>query len=103
MIRHRDDLLDSGFEQPVGWLETSVARVAAQVLQVDRIGRSDSLFDFDATSMDALKICARIEAEAGYQVPPHWLFESDVVADLVTRIEAEAPTAEAGRGQAGVS
>lgn len=91
MIRHRDDLLDNGFEQPEGWLETSVAQVAAQVLQVDRIGRSDSLFDFDATSMDALKICARIEAEAGYRVPPHWLFESDVLADLVSRIEAEAP------------
>lgn len=91
MIRHRDDLLDNGFEQPEGWLETSVAQVAAQVLQVDRIGRSDSLFDFDATSMDALKICARIEAEAGDRVPPHWLFESDVLADLVSRIEAEAP------------
>jgi acyl carrier protein len=82
----------------VGWLETSVARIEAQVLQVDRIGRSDSFFDFDATSMDALKVCARIEAEAGYRVPPQWLFESDVLADLVSRIEAEAE-----RGQAGAS
>ena len=90
--------MDSGFEQPAGWLETSVARIEAQVLQVDRIGRSDSLFDFDATSMHALQICARIEAETGYRVPPHWLFESDVLADLVSRIEAEAE-----RGQAGVS
>jgi acyl carrier protein len=89
--------VDTGFEQPVGRLETSVARVVAQVLQVDRIGRSDSFFDFDATSMDALKICAGIEAEVGYRVPPHWLFESDVLADLVSRIEAEAE-----RGQAGV-
>ena len=100
MNRHRDELVDSGFEQPVGWLETSVARIGAQVLRVDRIGRSDSFFDFDATSMDALKICAGIEAEAGYRVPPHWLFETDVLADLVSRIEAEA---EAEPGQAGVS
>jgi acyl carrier protein len=83
----------------VGWLETSVAQIGAQVLQVDRMSRSDSFFDFDATSMDALKICARIEAEAGYQVPPFWVFETDVLADLVSRIEAEA---EAQRGQAGV-
>lgn len=81
----------------MGWLETSVARIGAQVLQVDRMSRSDSFFDFDATSMDALKICARIEAEAGYQVPPFWVFETDVLSDLVSRIEAEAQ-----RGQAGV-
>lgn len=91
MNRHRDDLVDSGFEPPAGRLETLVARIGAQVLQVDRIGRSDSFFDFDATSMDALKICARIEADAGYRVPPHWLFENDVLADLVSRIEAERP------------
>lgn len=90
MFRYRHDLLDSGFEQPSGPLETSIARIEAQVLAVDRIGRSDSLFDFDATSNDAMQICAKIEAEVGYRVPPHWLFESDVLADLVSRIEAEA-------------
>ena len=74
----------------MGWLETSVARIEAQVLYVDRIGRSDCFFDFDATSMDALKVCAMIETEAGFRVPPHWLFESDVLADLVSRIESEA-------------
>jgi acyl carrier protein len=88
MNKCRHDLVDSAFEQPVGQLETSIAAIEAQVLQVDRIGRSDSLFDFDATSMDALRICARIEAEAGYHVPPHWLFENDVLADLARRIEA---------------
>lgn len=82
--------MDSEFEQPVGWLETSVAGVEAQVLGIDRFGRSDSFFDFDGTSMDAIQICARIEAETGFQVPPHWLFENDVLSDLVRRIQAEA-------------
>jgi acyl carrier protein len=54
------------------------------------MGRTDSFFDFGGTSMDAIKICARIEAEAGYQMPPHWLFENDVLADLVLRISSEA-------------
>lgn len=87
--------MDSEFEEPAGWLETSIARIAAQVLQADRIGRSDSLFAFDATSMDALQICARIEAEVGYQVPAHWLFESDALADLASRIESEAEPRQA--------
>ena len=96
MKRCRHDLVDSAFEEPAGWLETSIARIAAEVLEADRIGRSDSLFAFDATSMDALQICARIEAEVGYQVPVHWLFESDTLADLVSRIEAEAERRQAG-------
>ena len=96
MSAYRHDVMDSPFEQPDGGLETSIARIAAEVLQVDRIGRSDSLFDFDATSMNALQLCARIEAETGYQVPPHWLFETDVVADLASRIEAEAEHRPAG-------
>ncbi|HUC59876.1 MAG TPA: phosphopantetheine-binding protein [Streptosporangiaceae bacterium] len=95
MIRHRPDLVDDEFEPPADGLEQSIAAIAAQVLQVDLIGRSDSLFDFDATSMDALHICAMIEAESGYQVPPHWLFETDVIADLADRIKAEARPADA--------
>ncbi len=96
MNRYRHDLVDSSFEQPAGQLEASIAKIVAQVLQVDQIGRSDSLFDFDATSMDALRICARIEAEVGYAVPPHWLFENDVLADLVHRIEAAAGHRQTG-------
>lgn len=96
--------MDSEFEQPAGPLETSIAQIEAQVLAVDRIGRSDSLFDFDATSMDAMRICAMIEAEVGYRVPPHWLFESDVLADLVSRIETAAQAqAQSQDRQAGVS
>jgi len=98
VIRCRDELLDSEFESPAGWLEISVARIGAEVLGVDRMGRSDSFFDFDATSMNALQICARIEAEAGYQVPPHWLFETDVLAELASRIEAAAARPQAGPG-----
>jgi acyl carrier protein len=94
--------VDGGYEQPAGSLETLVARIAAQVLRVDRIGRSDSFFDFDVTSMDAFQICAKIEAEAGYPVPPHWLFENDVLADLVSRIEAQVRV-EAESGPAGLS
>jgi acyl carrier protein len=97
--RNRDELVDSVFEQPVGWLETSVAEIGAQVLAVDRISRTDSFFDFDLTSMDALKICARIEAEAGYQVPPYWLFESDVLSDLASRIGAEAQRGQASQAE----
>lgn len=90
MTRSRQDFLTTRFEPPGDSLEAAVARIQAEVLGIDRMGRADSFFDFGGTSMDAIKICARIEAEVGYQAPPHWLLENDVLADLVRRIRAEA-------------
>jgi acyl carrier protein len=106
VTRSRQDFLTTRFEPPGDSLEAAVARIQAEVLGVDRMGRTDSFFDFGGTSMDAIKICARIEAEAGYRTPPNWLLENDVLADLVLRIRAEAPTctpsgAAAGQAEAG--
>jgi acyl carrier protein len=86
----RQDYVTADFKPPAGALEMAVARIQAEVLGFDRMGRSDSFFDLGGTSMDAIKICARIEAEVGYQMPPQWLFENDVLADLVHRIASEA-------------
>jgi acyl carrier protein len=96
MIKHRGSFLDSVIEQPVGDLEASVARIEARVLRVDQFGRSDSFFDFGGTSLDAITICTLIETETGYRVPPHWVFESDVLADLVRRIASDAERIDAG-------
>lgn len=92
MSKSRQDFLTTEFKAPVGSLEVSVARIQAEVLGIDRMGRTDSFFDFGGTSMDAIKISALLEAEAGYQMPPQWLFENDVLADLVLRLISEAPT-----------
>jgi acyl carrier protein len=86
----RQDFVTTEFQPAASSLEASVARIQAEVLGVDRMGRSDSFFDFGGTSMDAITICARIEAEVGYRIPPHWLFETDIVAELVLRISSEA-------------
>jgi acyl carrier protein len=98
VTRRRAELLDSQFEPPAGSLETAVARIAADVLGVDQIGRSDSFFDFDATSMNVLQICARIETEIGYQIPPHLIFENDVLADLASWVELAAARPQTGLG-----
>jgi acyl carrier protein len=89
VVKCREDFLTTEFVAPVGALEVSVSRIQAEVLGVDRMGRADSFFDFGGTSMDAIKISARIEAETGYRIPPHWLFENDVLTDLALRISSE--------------
>jgi hypothetical protein len=40
------------FEEPRGEEEQSVARVIAEVLDVDRVGRTDSFYDFGGTYGD---------------------------------------------------
>jgi acyl carrier protein len=89
MRESREQFVDHSFEEPQGELEQSVARIMADVLDVDHIGRMDSFYDFGGTSLEAIRICARVEAELGYQVQPTWLFTSDVVADFATKLQAE--------------
>jgi Phosphopantetheine attachment site len=89
MAELRENFTDREFQAPEGPLETSVANIFAEVLGVDRIGRSDSFYDFSGTSLQGIRICARIDLETGYQATPVLLFEADDVADFVKRMAGE--------------
>jgi acyl carrier protein len=93
MTQPREQLVDNAFEEPAGEVERSIARVIAEVLGVDRVGRTDSLYDFGATSLAAMKICARLEQECGWRAEPTWLFLSDVVADFARKVQSESALA----------
>lgn len=93
MRESREQFVDSAFEEPDGEVEQSVARVIADVLGIDRIGSTDSFYDFGGTSLAAIKICARLESERGCRVPPSWFFVTDVVADFARRVQSEATPA----------
>jgi acyl carrier protein len=88
MSESRDQLVDHAFEEPHGEFEQSIARIIADVLDIDRIGRMDSFYDFGGTSLVAIRICARLESELGCQAEPAWLFTSDVVADFAHKVQA---------------
>jgi acyl carrier protein len=90
MTESRDDLVDHDYAAPVGELETAVSGIIAEVLGVDRIGRTDSFYDFGGTSLQAIRICARIEAKLGIQAVPLWLFDNDVLVDFVGRLNGAA-------------
>jgi hypothetical protein len=89
MAEIRESFTDREFQAPEGLLENSVAKIFAEVLGIDRIGRSDSFYDFTSTSLQGIRICARIDLETGYQAIPVWLFEADDVADFVSRMARE--------------
>jgi len=94
MTTLREDFVETDFEAPTSQLEQAVANILADVLSVDRIGRSDSFYDFNGTSLQAIQICARIERQLGIRAQPSWLFTNDLlesfVAQLSTRQEVAA-------------
>ncbi|MEU4217002.1 phosphopantetheine-binding protein [Actinoplanes sp. NPDC026623] len=93
MTESREQLVDTVFAEPEGDGEQAVARVIAEVLGIDRVGRLDSFYDFGGTSLAAIKVCARLEHERGWRVDPAWLFTSDVVADFARKVQSEAALA----------
>ena len=89
MSESREQFVDHAFDEPLGETEATVSAILADVLGIDRMGRSDSFYDFGGTSLQAIRICARIEAEIGCPAQPEWLFTNDVLADLAAKLDAE--------------
>lgn len=94
MTECREQLIDSEFQEPEGTLETAIAKILAEILDVDRVGRTDSFYDFSGTSLQAIRICARIERETGHHALPLWLFETDVLADFARRLRISQQSGE---------
>ena len=61
--------------------EETLARIWAEVLQVDRVGVQDNFFDLGGDSILSLRVVARA-AEAGLQVTPRQVFDRPTVAAL---------------------
>jgi Phosphopantetheine attachment site len=101
----REDLVDTEYVAPEGELDQLVADISAEVLGLDRIGRTDSYYDFGMTSLQAVRICARIHRLTTIRALPVWLFTHDVLADFVARLRepgADDQTEAAAAGDADV-
>jgi hypothetical protein len=97
----RENLVDTEYVAPEGDLERTVAGITAEVLEVSRIGRDDSFYDFGTTSLQAVRICARIQKQTGIPALPVWLFDHDVLSDFAERL-GKAERVPADQGSAGV-
>ena len=56
-------LLHSRYDPPVGETETQLARIWAEVLKLDRVGRSDNFFDLGGHSLLAMTVIERMRRE----------------------------------------
>jgi acyl carrier protein len=86
----RQEFVDSEYDAPREGLEAQVAEIVADVLGIDRVGRSDSFYDFGGTSLQAIRVCVRIDNALGIKVEPLTLFDNDVLADFVAEMNSQA-------------
>jgi hypothetical protein len=87
----RESFTDASFEEPQGSLEKAIADIEAEILDIDRVGRSDSFYDLGGTSLQAMRICARLERDLGVRALPVWLFDADILADFAALVAAGQP------------
>jgi Phosphopantetheine attachment site len=95
MPQCRDDFTDTPFEACGDDLEQAVAGIMASVLDLDRMGCTDSFYDFAGTSLQAIRVCARIESALGLKALPLWLLSSDIMHEFVEQLRTESEQANA--------
>jgi non-ribosomal peptide synthase protein (TIGR01720 family) len=69
------------YEAPQGKIETTLARIWSELLNVRRVGRHDDFFDIGGYSLKAIQVVNRA-SQASIQVTVHHIFKHPTVAAL---------------------
>jgi aryl carrier-like protein len=64
----------SGYEAPVGEIETMLAEIWADLLNLERVSRHDNFFALGGYSLLVTKLIARIRKELGVEIKVQELF-----------------------------
>jgi amino acid adenylation domain-containing protein len=83
-----DAYTSRSYEPPQGETEEKVARLWAEVLKLDRIGRHDNFFELGGHSLHAITVMERLRAE-GIAVDVRALFEMPTLAELLAAAESK--------------
>lgn len=86
MPETREFVTDGGGAPAADELEQRLASIIAGVLDVERVGRQDSFFELGGASMEAIRVCARVERELGCVVEPVWLLENDELGAFIDKV-----------------
>lgn len=73
------------YEAPCGELEEKLAKIWADVLKVERVGRHDNFFDLGGHSILAIEVTSRAN-RAGLRLSPVQLLQEQTIAGLAARV-----------------
>ncbi|MGW0037985.1 amino acid adenylation domain-containing protein [Gordonia sp. NPDC003376] len=76
----------AAYVAPATEVERMVAQVFAEILDVDRVGATDSFFDLGGNSLAATRVVARAGERYGLRIELPWLFSDPTVGSLARRI-----------------
>jgi acyl carrier protein len=80
-------LPDDEYVAPRTPLEETLARIMAQVLNLERIGAEDDFFQLGAHSLLGAQVVARVRDEFGVELKLLDVFDAPTVAELAQKIE----------------
>ncbi|HKQ72654.1 MAG TPA: amino acid adenylation domain-containing protein, partial [Blastocatellia bacterium] len=78
-----------GYEPPVGEIETRLARIWAELLHLDRVGRHDNYFELGGHSLLAVRMIERMRRE-GLSADVRALFTAPTLRDLAEVVSGES-------------
>src|SRR5581483_9283189 len=76
----------SGYEEPQGKIETTLAAIWKEVLGVEKVGRHDNFFDLGGHSLLAVWMIGRLKEVIGLKVKLSDVFEHSRLSDLASNI-----------------
>ncbi|WP_435813277.1 amino acid adenylation domain-containing protein [Streptomyces virginiae] len=83
------------YRAPRNPLETTLAKLFAEALELERVGIDDDFFDMGGHSLRLTKLISRIRAVLGAKVPIRVMFGATTVAKLAEYLESQVKTAQA--------
>ncbi|MER6844293.1 amino acid adenylation domain-containing protein [Streptomyces platensis] len=87
----------TSYEAPQEGAEAVLADIWAEVLGLERVGRSDNFFALGGDSVMSIRVISRMRALLGVAVSPRQLFDTPTVAGLAQQLDGTVPGVP-GRG-----
>ncbi|MEO3715965.1 phosphopantetheine-binding protein, partial [Roseateles flavus] len=84
------------YEAPQGEVETTLAAIWAELLQLERVGRHDNFFELGGHSLMAVQLMSRMRVTFGVELPLSTLFDTPSLTELAHAVlQASAAQFEA--------
>ena len=71
---HEDALARRGYEAPEDEIEIALAKIWAELLGIDRVGRNDHFFELGGHSLLAVRLLSRVSQDLGVSIQISDLF-----------------------------
>ena len=76
-----------GYEPPVGETETRLARIWAELLKLERVGRHDNFFELGGHSLLAVQVLSRLRQASAWRCRWPTFFAHPVLADFALTVD----------------